>query len=637
MDTLLHDVRYAIRSLLRRPMFAAVVVLTLALGVGANTAIFSVVNAVLLRPLPYREPDRLVTVNHFYPSFNGLEAPVSAPGFADYRSRVRAFGSVAVQAGWSPNLTGRGDPERLTGARVSGQYFSTLGVPAALGRTLRPDEDQPGRQQVVVLSDALWRRAFGADPRAVGQTLTLNGRSHEIVGVMPPGFRDFFGRTVELWRPLALDPAALTSDARTSEWLTLTARLAPGVTIEQARAELRALAEQLKREYPGSYPADWSLSVTSLRDWGTGSIRPALLVLLGAVGFVLLIACANVANLLLARGAARSKEIAVRTALGAGRGQLVRQLLTESVLLALAGGLLGLAFADAGVRALVTLTPATLPGEEIGIDGMVLLFTVVVSLGTGLLFGLVPALQASRVDVQGMLKEGGRGAAGDRGGQALRRALVVAEVALALMLLAGAGLLMKSFARLQSVQPGFDPNNLLTLTLALPQAKYPTDTQQIAFFDQVLPRVAAIPGVQAVGATSAIPFGGSGSTSSFQVEGFQPAPDEPGPWGDFRVVSPDFLRALRAPLLRGRHFTERDGPGAPPVALVDEELARRYWPKEDAVGKRVTFGAPDGEETEWIEIVGVVGHIKHDGRSAADGAARARGRPRGGQGPAALP
>ncbi|HEX3160361.1 MAG TPA: ABC transporter permease [Gemmatimonadaceae bacterium] len=612
------DIRYSLRRLRNSPGFTLVVVLTLALGIGANTAIFSVVNAVLLRPLPYRDPGQLVTIEHYYSGANEIEAPVSSTGFADYRDRTRSFARMAVESGWGPNLTGAGEPERLTASRVSGHFFDVLGVQPALGRTLRPDEDAPGHERVVVLSDGLWRRLYGADPGVVGRTMVLDGESHEVVGVMPPGFRDFFNRRVELWRPLALPPEQYHNDqARTNEWLNLTARLAPGVAVEQARTEMTQFAERLKRDYADAYPPYWTLTVTPLREQGVGDTRAALLVLLGAVGFVLLIACANVANLLLARGATRLKEVAVRSALGAGRWALVRQLLTESMLLAVGGGLAGLALAWLGVKALTAWNPANVGWtDDLRLDAPVLAFTLGVAALTGLLFGLVPSLQTARPDLQETLRDGGRGAHAERGGQALRRSLVVAEVALALMLLAGAGLLIKSFSRLQQVDPGFSPERLLTFNLALPQAKYPTDTQQIAFFDQLLPRLAAIPGVQGAGATSVLPFGGSWSTASFSVEGFTPGDGEPGPWGDIRYVSPGFLSTLRAPLLRGRLLAESDDATRPRVAVVDEELAKRFWPDDDPVGKRITFGDPDSAGTRWIEVVGVVGHTAHEGLDA---------------------
>ena len=616
MDSLAREIRYAVRRLLRTPGFAFIVVLTLALGIGANSAIFSVVNAVLLRPLEYRQPEQLVTVEHFYPSLNSLRAPVSAPGFRDYKAREHVFERAAVETGWSPNLTGDGEPERLTGARVSADYFATLGIIPRLGRSFLAEEDEPGRNRVVILTDGLWHRLFGGERSAVGGTLTLNGERFEVIGVLPPGSRAFFNRNAELFTPLALEPAQFTDNRRTTEWLHFVGRLRSGVTVERAHADMRSFAEQLKQQYPDPYPTDWSLNVVSLQEQRTGNVRPALLVLLGAVGFVLLIACANVANLLLARGASRIKEVAIRSALGAKRWHLVRQLLAESVLLAVTGGALGLLLAWLGVRALVGLNPGNLPrADEIGVDTAVIAFTLALSLLTGILFGLVPALQASRPNLQESLKEGGRSASDDRGGKAIRRTLVVAEVALALILLAGAGLLIRSFARLSGVSPGFEPANLLTLQVSLPRTTYRSDTLQIAFYDQLLSRLASIRGVRSVGGTSEIPFGGSWNTSSFNVEGFQPAEGQPGPWGDVRVVSPGFLQALGAPLIRGRQFTEQDGHGAPPVAIVDDELVRRYWPNDDPIGKRIFFGAP-GDTSRYASVIGVVGHTKHEGLDA---------------------
>ena len=620
MDTLLQDLRYSFRRLAKSPAFTGIVILTLALGIGANTAIFSAVNAVLLRPLPYRDSRQLVTIEHLYPSLD-LEAPVSVPGFLDYKRKSRSFVSMAVQTGWQANLTGIDEPVRLQGQRVTGEFFTTLQVPALLGRTLQPGEDNPGRERVAVLSYEAWRRIFGAAPDIVGRSLSLNGESYEVVGVMPSGFRDFFNRNAEVWAPLVFQPEQLSDENRTSEFLNLTARMRPGVLVEQAAGEMRTMAEQLKRDYPDNYPDDWSLMVTPLSTEATGNVRPALLVLLGAVGFVLLIACANVANLLLARAATRSKEIAVRTALGATRERLLQQLMTESVLVSLAGGAVGLLLAYAGVRALVAADVRNLPrSDEIGIDVTVMLFTLAVSVLAGVLFGLAPAVHTATPDLHGALKEGGRGTTADRGSQALRRSLVVTEVALALTLLTGAGLLLKSFARLQQVDPGFDPANLLTFNVALPQVRYPGDTAQIAFFDQVFPAIARVPGVVAAGGTSVLPFGGSWSTGSFEIEGYQTPENQPGPWGDIRIVSPGFFETLRIPLLRGRYLTDEDREGSRLVAVIDQEFVRRYWPEENPLGKRFTFGPPDGvtdtTQNEWIEVVGVVGHAAHEGLDA---------------------
>jgi putative ABC transport system permease protein len=393
------------------------------------------------------------------------------------------------------------------------------------------------------------------------------------------------------------------------------------VPVEQAQGEMRTLAEQLKRDYADQYALAWSLGVTPLSIQATGDVRPALLVLLGAVGFVLLIACANVANLLLARAAARSKEIAVRTALGATRERLLKQLLTESLLVSLAGGAVGLLLAYAGVRALVAMDIGNLPrSEEIGIDGTVMLFTLVVSLAAGLLFGLAPAIHTATPNLHGALKEGGRGTTADRGSHALRRSLVVTEVALALTLLTGAGLLLKSFARLQGVDPGFEPANLLTFNLALPQNRYRSDTSQAAFWDQAIPALARIPGVTSVGATTVMPFSGSWSTGSFEIEGYQVPENVPAPWGDIRIVTPGFFETLRIPLLRGRYLTDDDRAGSRSVAVIDQEFVRRYWPNDNPIGKRFTFGPPDGvtdtTQNEWIEVVGVVGHTAHEGLDA---------------------
>ncbi|HUF34462.1 MAG TPA: ABC transporter permease [Gemmatimonadales bacterium] len=622
MDTLLQDLRYSARRLAASPAFSAIVVLTLGLGIGANTAIFSAVNAILLRPLPYHEPARLLTVEHLYPSLD-LEAPVSPPGFRDYAARTRAFESMAVETGWAANLTGVGEPVRLQGARVSGRFFATLRVPAVAGRTIQPDEDAAGREHVVVLSYGLWHRLFGGERGVVGRRLSLNGESYEVVGVMPREFRDFFNRNVEIWTPLVFQPDQLTDRNRTHEFLNLTARLRDGATLADAQTELRALAGQLRQDHPSSYADDWSLGATPLAARATGNIRPALLILLGAVGFVLLIACANVANLLLSRAAARGREIAIRSALGASRERLVRQLLTESALLALAGGLVGLLLAFWGVRALVAINAGNLPRtEEIRVDTAVVLFTLGVSLLAGFLFGLAPALHAARPDLQGTLKEGGRGAAGERGSRSVRRTLVVAQTALALTLLTGAGLLIKSFARLQGVDPGFTAGHLLTFTLALPEAGYAADGRQVGFYDRALTALREVPGVQAAGATSVLPFGGTWSTSSVEIEGLQVPENQPGPWGDVRIVSTGFLETLRVPLLRGRLLGEQDRDGAPRVAVIDEEFVRRYWPGENPIGKRFAFGPPpdatDSAARAWIEVVGVVGHTKHEGLDAED-------------------
>jgi len=618
MNRFTDDLRYALRQLTKSPAFTTVAVVTLALGIGANTAIFSVIDAVLLRPLPYADPGRLVTIDHFYPSLNNLKAGVSVPGFRDYGGQAQLFSASAVETGWVPSLTGRGEPARVFGGQVSGRHFEVLGVAPALGRVLRPDEAAAGHDKVVVLSNGFWQRIFGGRDDAIGQRLVLDGESYEVVGVMPPSFRDEWSRQAEFWAPLALPDSLYADSRRTNEYLVFTARLKPGVTTNQAQADLHALASRLKKDYPNNYSPDWDLLLATVADRTSGPLRSSLLLLLGAVGFVLLIACANVANLQLARAAARSREIAVRLALGASSRDLLRLLLTESVVLSLVGGAVGLLLALWGVPALVAINSNGLPpGSEIGLDARVLGYTLLLSALTGVLFGLAPALQLARTNLQSTLKEGGRGSAGDRGGQRLRRGLVIGTVSLALTLLAGAGLLIRSFAALSQVNPGFRPDHLLTLNVSLPSARYPNDTATLAFYDRLIPAVSAVPGVAAVGGTSVMPFSNNWSTGSFSVEGYTAPKGAPGPWGDIRLVTPGFQTALGMPLLKGRFLNARDIASAPKVAVVDQELADRYWKDQDPIGKRITFNDPAHDSiVDWIQVVGVVGHTMHEGLDA---------------------
>ncbi len=618
---LLQDLRYASRRLMHSPGFTAVAVLTLGLGIGANTAIFSVINSVLLRPLPYREPDRLVAVEHHYPSLNDLHASVSVPGFLAYQARGTIFEQAAVQNGWLPTLTGHGDPTRITGSQVTGDFFAVFGVAPALGRVIRPEDAEPGHGKVVVLSQGMWQRVFGADPSALGQQVRLDGEQYEVVGVMPAGFSDFWNRRAEFWVPLIFTPAQADPNRWTNEYLSFTGRLRAGESVEQASADLAAYGVQLRTENPDRFSPDWGLVTTSLNEKARGPLRHALYLMLGAVVLVLLIACANVANLQLARAAARAREIAVRVALGASPGALIGQLLTESVLLAMAGGVLGVLLAVWCVPALLGLNGGRgLPaGADVRLDGTVLAFALGISVLTGLVFGLAPASRVALGNLHETLKEGGRGASADRGGLALRRGLVVATVALALMLLAGSGLLIRSFGRLVGVDPGFQPARLVTFNVALPLAKYPSDTVQIATLERVTRALREVPGVTGAGGTSVMPFGGSWATASFSVEGFQPAPNAPGPWGDMRTVTPDFLPTLGVELLRGRQFTDADRAGGRPVVIVDEEMARRYWPGQDPVGKRITFNNLTDSSIAWIDVVGEVRHTMHEG---LDGQAR---------------
>jgi putative ABC transport system permease protein len=611
------DIKYALRTLRKSPGFTTVAILILGLGIGANSAIFSVINAVLLRPLPYREPDRLVTLEHHYPSLNDLKASVSVAGFLAYQQQTQTFERAAVENGWLPSLTGRGDPVRVQGTQVSGDFFPTYGVQPALGRVIRPDEAEAGHNKVVVLSNGMWQRVLGGDPNAIGQKLNLDGESYEIVGVMPSSFRDFFGRRSEFWVPLVFPERLKDPNMWTNEFLAFTGRLRPGVSFEQASADMAAFGLRLRTDNPNRFSPDWGLLMTTLNEKARGPLRQALYYMLGAVGLVLLIACANVASLQLARAAGRAREIAVRVALGASPVALMRQLLTESVMLALAGGLLGLLLAIWGVPALLSLNGGNLPpAADIRLDAKVLGFTLLLSLVTGLIFGMAPAVRVARTSLQETLKEGGRGSAGDRSGLALRRGLVVSTVALALMLLAGAGLLVRSFARLVGVDPGFRPDHLLTFNVALPSVKYANDTVQIAALERVTAAIVAVPGVTNAGGTSVLPFGGSWSTASFSVEGYQTPANAPGPWGDMRTVTPSFLPTLDARLIKGRQLNEQDTRDSRAVVVVDEEMVRRYWPKDDPIGKRITFNNLTDSTIQWIEVVGVVSHTMHEGLDA---------------------
>ena len=614
METFRQDFRYAVRRLMGAPAFTATVITTLALGIGANTAIFSVVNGVLLSPLPYPDSDRLVQLNHVYDG--SFEASVSARGFSEYVETMRMFEGLAAHTGWAANLTGVGEPERISAARVSAGYFRVLGVRPAQGRDFRPDEDDLDADRVVIVSDGFRRRRLGSAANAVGTELRLNGETYVIVGVMPTGFVDFFNTTAELWRPLSFTPEQL-SGGWTNEFLNVVGRLPVSGSYDAANRELEAMAGRLKATYPDELPPVWSLRATPIEERAREGMRATLLVLLGAVGLVLLIACANVANLLLARASGRAKEVAIRAALGAARGRILRQLLTESVVLAVIGGGAGVLLALWGARLLGTALPAGLqPAIDVSVDGAVLAFAATLAVVTGLLFGLAPAVQLARLDVQHTLREGGRTGRADRAGQFLRRGLVVTEIALALALLAGAGLLVKSFTRLQSVNPGFQPDGLLTFNLFMPAAEYPNDTARIAFLDRALTTIRELPGVETVGGTSVLPFGGGWSTASFGVQGYTPGENEPSPWGDVRTVAPGYFEAMKIPLLRGRTFTTQDMHGSLPVAVIDEELAERYWPGQDPLGRHLSFDNADDPNADRYAIVGVVGHAAHESLDA---------------------
>jgi len=608
VNALPQDLRYAIRQLIRSPGFTAVAVSTLGLGIGANTAIFSVVNAVLLRPLPYPHAERLVHLAERRP--NGTANVVSYPNFLDWR-KDGALSSMALFRTQSFNVGGADRPERVAGALVSADYFRVLGREPAAGRFFVEGEDTPGRDRVAVIGYGLWRRRFAGDPSVVGRSLTVDGRPLTIIGVAPAGFR--FAEETEVWTPVSLDDPSLL-EARGLHAYEVIGRLAPGQTLEHASAELQALAARLATEYPASNRG-WGVAVVSLQEAMVHDLRPTLLVLLGAVGFVLLIAAANVAGMMLARGAARRRELSIRAALGAGRWALVRQLLTETTLLNLLGGLVGIGLASWSVDALLRLGPPALrPATAAVIDGNVLAFTLGVVGLTSLVFGLLPALQIVGRGGEASLAETGRNTGGvDR--QRTRRLLVAGEVALALLLLVGAGLMVQSFRRLLSVDPGFRTANVVSARLALPRIGRDT-AAVIGFYRDLVERARALPGVTAAAAVSYLPLGREGARYSFGVEG-QPVPQpQQRPSSSFNVVTPGYFGTLDIPLLQGRDFTPQDRWNAPAVVVVNQTLARRFWPNESAVGKRLTFDDDPDEPSDWMTVIGVVGDSRH--RSLVD-------------------
>jgi len=604
MRTFMQDLRYGVRMLLKRPGFTFIAVLTLALGIGANTAIFSVINGVLLRPLPFAEADKLVRVYEKRLKLGRQRNAVSAPDFIDWRSQNRVFEDIAAYAPWSTNLTGGDEPMRLAGTVTSASLFSVLGVRPQLGRTFLAEEDQPNGDRVVILSHGLWQRRFGSDTGVVGRSIVLNGASFTVVGVMPAGF-EFPSKETELWAPLGLDPS--NQEGRGSHYLDVVARLKPGVTLQQAQANMETIAGELEKQYQVN--TGHGVNIFPLYEEIVGSVRTALLVLLGAVGLVLLIACANVANLLLVRTVARQKEIAIRTTLGASRRRIIQQLLTESILLGVLGGALGLLLAVWGTDLLINISPSNMPRmSEITIDYRVLGFTFAISLLTGVIFGLLPALQALRFNINESLKSEGRGVVGSSSRSRARSVLIVTEIALALVLLVGAGLLIKSFKRLGEVDPGFKPDNVMTMQLSLPRAKYGKPEQQSAFIQQVLERIEAVPGVGSVSMVAAPPFSGFTASRYFQIEGRPPRPAGEGFNAGYNSASPNYFQTLGIPLRRGRDFTRQDVMGTPEVVIINEAMARRFWPDEDAIGGRLRIG-----EDAWRTVVGVVGDVRHTG------------------------
>jgi len=605
MNEFWQDIRFAVRMLRKNWSLTAIVIVVLALGIGANTAIFSVVNAALLRPLPYTDPDKLVRLSEDSP--NVPQMSISYPNFLDWREQNKVFSGIAAMQFRSLNLTGVDEPERLAGRGVSAEFFDVLGVKPALGRSFSASEDRPGATPVCIISHGLWQRRFGSDAALINRQVSLSGTSYTVVGVLPESY--VFGTPTDVFVPIGLRADEM-KERGSHPGIYAIARLKPGVTIETARAELIAMAVRIGEQYgmKGN-----SATLTPLREVFIGDIRVTLLILLGAVGFVLAIACANVANLLLARAATRNKEMAIRTALGAGRFRLIRQLLTESMLLALVGGVSGLLLALWGIDMLRSASADSLPSTAvIKLDGRVLIFTLGVSLLTGIIFGLAPALGAAQTDLQDTLKEGGRSSTGGRR-HWLRSTLVVTEVALSLVLLVGAGLLIKSFIRILDTDPGFKPQNLLTMQLAL-SAKKDEGGKVLNFFNDLNRRVAGLPGVEAAAFSNGIPLGATADTS-FAIVGRPKA--EPGkqPQTMLYITSPDYLQAMGIRLIKGRFFGAQDTQKSPRVAVIDETFARQQFPNEEPLGH---YLAGDGKDNPDAEIVGVVVHVKHFGLDAVE-------------------
>ena len=610
-DTALQDIRFGARALRRNPAFAAIAILTLALGIGANAAIFSVVNTVLLRPLPWSEPDRAVMIWSKWTAFD--KTWVATGEVVDYRRRAQTLSEVAAWGEGQVNLTGDGDPERVAAASVTANLFPTLGVGAMMGRTFSAAEDVRNGPNVVVLGHALWSRRYAADPGIVGRTIQINGDAYEVTGVMPPGFvlpTDYQNpEPSQLWLPQQMDPASMDHG---SHGLYAVGRLKPGATVEQAADELHGIAVAMTNE--GLYPKQMQFDtvVLSLTDEVVGSVRRAIWLLFGAVAFLLLIACANVANLLLARAEGRQREIAVRAALGASGFRVMRQLLTESLVLTGIATAVGLALAFAGVRFVGWWNPASIPRvAEVIVDLRVLLFTAAVAVFTSLAFSLAPAVRALRVDLTDSLKDGAQGASSGGGRQRFRHALVIVEMALAVVLLVGAGLMLRSLWALQRVQLGFDPSQVLTMRLSLPQASYQTPEQVVDFYSRLLERVRAIPGVRTAGAVRALPLGSTIGDFGLRVEGFTPTPGT-GAKGDWQIATPGYLEAMGERVIRGRGITADDKTDTMLVALVNEEMARRYWAGRDPIGGRFQIGG-GAPNRPFVTVVGIVANVRHNG------------------------
>ena len=607
MTTFITDIAYAARTLRRSPGFTLTAVLTLALGIGANTAIFGVVNATLLRPLPFPHPERIVAIQNQYKAIGLDSAAASVPDYIDYRKQRHLFSEVAAIDTGDFNLTGVDRPERLQCGEATSGLFAVLGIQPILGRVFTYAEDQPGKNQVVLLTESLWKRRFGADPGVLGRTIHLNDKPYTVVGIVPSVLQWF--APLDAWIPTGFTPAQMSPLRRDNQFLFILARLQPGVSVERARAGMAACGRVLAKNFPDYYPPSvgWAIRVDSLNELLVGDVRSALLVLLAAVGFVLLIACANVANLSMARASGRMRELSIRAALGAARWRIARQLLTESVMLGLLGGAAGVLLGSWGVGFLVKAGPQQLPRlDEVSIDGRVLAFTAAIAILTGVLFGLAPVMQVATGNLHELLKRGARGAAGSLRRHRTRSALVVVEVALSLVLLVAAGLLLRSFASLAKVDPGFRAQNVLTFGVSLPPARYSSDARTSGFFQALLDRMATLPGVSAAGGVNPLPFSGSNNSGSFRIEGLDLPAGATAPHADQRIVSPGYFQAMGIPLRRGRLITDSDRAGAPPAVVVDEALAREYWKNQDPIGRHLRSGGGP-----WATVVGIVGHVQH--------------------------
>ncbi|HKP82789.1 MAG TPA: ABC transporter permease [Pyrinomonadaceae bacterium] len=609
MESLLGDIRYALRNLLRRPGFTLIAVVTLAVGIGANTAIFSAIHALLLKPLPFPELDRVVAIWDKFPSRGVMHNEVTVANYLDWKSQTQSFEQLALYRWWNANLTGIDPPERIQGFLVTANYLDALGMKPIMGRNFFPEENQPGKDAVAIITHSLWQRRFGGDPNILNKTITINSVVRTIVGVMPEHFN--FPKGGEVYAPLPMSPELMKS--RGSHGFYVVGRLKPGASIAGSQAEIDNIMARLEQQFPETNKG-WGSTVFPIVADTVRLYDTALWVMMAAVGFVLLIACANVANLMLARATGRQREIALRTALGASRWRIVRQLLTESVIVALIGGALGMLIGFWGIDALRAANPADAarfaPGwYQLGINFPVLMFTLGLSVFSGIVFGLAPALQVSKPNLNDSLKEGSRQTSGSS--HRLRSSLVVLEVALSLMLLVGAGLLGRSFLSLLKTDPGFNPDNVITMNLVLPIAKYKEESQRAAFFQDLVQRVKANPGVESAALVSHLPLGGSNASESYLVEGVpEPAPgQEYG--GRYRVATPDYFRTMGISLVHGRSFTDQDKAGTTPVVVVNETLARKHWPGEDAIGKRIRFYGPL-DRAPWMEIVGVIRDVKHE-------------------------